>query len=620
MKKILLGALLILILLLVSCAPDKEAVAGEAVKFDISKVQTGKDVQTVSTPYFVYVKGRLAFSEDSRCNDDNSNYIFSWSKCHSFKRHFDPITGTSILSDSYYAGAYRPIPAYVEVSLGFSNQLGKKCPKNGAFTSLDGDLNIGILPCSTLEKSKSPDLLKFKVQLYYNVTINAKEIAEIRSIMLKGDIDAVYKVDSSPVLWTVQQKDYKDDYVYATFEFNRKLSRQKEQGEIIDLGVLSFLDQLPPAIVESAKVTLDTWQAFIEYHSKLRNSLADQPDGMKLYKKMFVQKPEHKCSLCYTVSFLRSGGGSGGGEGGAQFLKLHPIENAIFDVDIPLGHEFGHSIHASLAPTSFNIESSGDGSLFGSSYQDKQGKEYSSSHNRQQVQDMHIAFLEGVPEALTRYLIDGCTSEWLNDKQQPPPKNSWLGEIDPSCDDKEYCSYHQFRFQMSKRGIAEGSKGWNDRLTILQDLKFDPNILSNNEQRFTYFLCDLLTTSSDISHAYSGKRIGRKYVSDHVAFIGRIMDTGIKENYLDYIKEYKNDVVPKSFSLSLRQVLGALDSFLPAGTILPDIGDPAYTEAQLSIASKLSPQSFGMYLVNKKLLTKDQLNNVLRANFMEEVN
>ncbi|EMN59144.1 hypothetical protein LEP1GSC090_1830 [Leptospira borgpetersenii serovar Javanica str. MK146] len=55
------------------------------------------------------------------------------------------------------------------------------------------------------------------------------------------------------------------------------------------------------------------------------------------------------------------------------------------------------------------------------------------------------------------------------------------------------------------------------------------------------------------------------------------------------------------------------------GSPLPQNGSPGFTDAYLSIKSPFSPQSLGWRLVQKGLISKDEVNNLYRAVGMDQL-
>ncbi|EMJ81477.1 hypothetical protein LEP1GSC016_3642 [Leptospira borgpetersenii serovar Hardjo-bovis str. Sponselee] len=81
---------------------------------------------------------------------------------------------------------------------------------------------------------------------------------------------------------------------------------------------------------------------------------------------------------------------------------------------------------------------------------------------------------------------------------------------------------------------------------------------------------------------------------------------------------YGDVVHPKNSRVSLKDLLVTLGE-MHDGSPLPQNGSPGFTDAYLSIKSPFSPQSLGWRLVQKGLISKDEVNNLYRAVGMEQL-
>ncbi|HEX5035901.1 MAG TPA: hypothetical protein VFX30_01940, partial [bacterium] len=86
-------------------------------------------------------------------------------------------------------------------------------------------------------------------------------------------------------------------------------------------------------------------------------------------------------------------------------------------------------------------------------------------------------------------------------------------------------------------------------------------------------------------------------------------------------RHYESDVAPKGFQIGFSQLLEAVDDFCPAceGETLPAYGEPGYLDFWHSAHGPFSLQAIGLSLVDRGWMTESDLNNVLRANFSEEI-
>src|SRR5688572_17758675 len=58
-------------------------------------------------------QGRLVLPDPYDCTGGTTSVAMPWSRCHTFKRHFNPTTGAPITSSSYVPSAVRPLTARV---------------------------------------------------------------------------------------------------------------------------------------------------------------------------------------------------------------------------------------------------------------------------------------------------------------------------------------------------------------------------------------------------------------------------------------------------------------------------------------------------------------------------
>jgi len=559
------------------------------------------------------VQGRISFPSHGSCNFQELTET-SWADCYAFKNRFDPATGQPILSNVDTLNALRGLAATAEISFAYSQHPEWICPKVIFQTNMDGTFtapppqSCGNIP---------PDLVSLRVQLIYNMKGVADEIlGQIRGVWPKAQIIPIYQAKFGPTVYT-----YDQEYLYGTFNANIPFGLGQINSNVLKLGNITLpFAGAPNSSVSWLDYSLESWQDVVRLHERLRDTLVNA--GMTDdYKKMFITKPATNCTQCYTIDFAASYG-SYGKQG---MMTLHnPEANLVWSHDglvSPYGHEFGHSIHESLAPASFF----GNNQFAGGNI-DSQNQSTVYLHNNAQFEDMQEAFLEGIASALGQHLVDQSKGDWTNklvNNYLPPyinDFNSW--DIDSSCDLSAQCNYHRFRWHMTKRGITEGSSAWNARLNALKTFAAVPGTTnadfstSNQEARFTLFARDLLASNADIGHN-GGIRAGFGFIDDYLYTIGKILDG---QSYTTTYQQYQQDVQPKNFQVSFVQLLKAMQNFCPNCGSLPPIGDFSYPYQNLSIHAQASPQSLGLYMVQQGWLTQDQLNNVLRANYMQEIN
>jgi hypothetical protein len=260
----------------------------------------------------------------------------------------------------------------------------------------------------------------------------------------------------------------------------------------------------------------------VDLHSRLQAALAaDGHDA--LYRSMFVDDPATACVSCYTLYFASFGPGAGG-RGTLVMAWPDPVDSLpTYEALTSIGfaaHEFGHSMHAAIAPTSMIEE---DFSALMS--QDSSGASVYArlpvNGTIVQAQELGTAFVEGFGMAMGRYFMADCA---IPDRAwgEPDPRASMLNpENYRACDPYDaFCPYRLFRFQMTRRGIAEGSAAWKRRLAHLSQLADEAAmagaiaVTANNEVKIANLFCDLLDNDADVSYA-AGQIGGRTYVPDY---------------------------------------------------------------------------------------------------------
>src|SRR5262249_13360129 len=126
------------------------------------------------------------------------------------------------------------------------------------------------------------------------------------------------------------------------------------------------------------------------------------------------------------------------------------------------------------------------------------------------------------------------------------------------------CPYGAFRFQMLKRGIAEGSATWNTRLGELTTLAQNASslggnfVISNNEVKFRNFFCDLLVPPS-VSWA-KGMVGGKSYVADYMWLAAEILD-GRQPTVT--VSTYPSDPTGQNAKISMAALFSTLNSYIP---------------------------------------------------------
>jgi hypothetical protein len=141
-------------------------------------------------------------------------------------------------------------------------------------------------------------------------------------------------------------------------------------------------------------------------------------------------------------------------------------------------------------------------------------------------------------------------------------------------------------------------------------------VTSNSESRFGEFGCDLLDTDTDVSHA-AGRVASRAYLSNFTYQVAQYLD-GSTEAVLT--SRYDDaDAAPEDVAITLPQLLDAMANFCGVGgCVVPSSYGADYNSQRLKAAGgTLSPQAMGLYLERRGLLSRPQLINLLKTNFME---
>jgi len=398
----------------------------------------------------------------------------------------------------------------------------------------------------------------------------------------------------------------------------------------VDIGNQIFFDGAASYYYGSLRGIMGAWQTMVNLHARLQAALAvDGHDA--LYRHIFVTNPATACTACYSVYF-DTGGAGFGWYGGIDMPGPDPTDsmwNYLSNVSIGLpGHEFGHSMHAGIAPASWAV---GEDPTWVITEDSSGATTYARlpfNNGLVQMQEMGVALLEGFGDAMGNYFLNGChvaDRAWGD----PDPHHVWMNPANyASCDSSDFfCPYRAFRFQMTQRGIAEGSPTWNARLASLSDLADQAAaagavvVTSDNEVKVSNFFCDLLDADSDVSYA-AGQVAGKTYLPDYAWHAAERID-GRAPPLL--FATYTMDPPPETVTLTLGQLLDAMQGFV-TGPIHPGLPNPivdgansGYDETRMSYWGGYSAQALAHYLAGAGYATRTDLNGILRANYMEEI-
>jgi hypothetical protein len=250
--------------------------------------------------------------------------------------------------------------------------------------------------------------------------------------------------------------------------------------------------------------------------------------------------------------------------------------------------------------------------------------------------------VEGFGDAMARFLLlDGCngnspTGNALGNSDEL--MNMWSLSSYAGCDPNpgSNCPTHNFRRQMSARGIAEGSAEWTRRANALNALASAAAaggmkwVLSNNELKAAQFYCRLLAQSPDYT-SMVGQVRGLNYVNDYLYLVSEILDG---RNPTPTWRQYASDVTFARPHVTLPQLMHAMSAICSTCSNIPsplppplwslpaltDGGNAQYNAIRISINGWLSAQNLASILIANGNVTKTGMNNLLRASFMEELN
>ncbi|MDI7229944.1 DUF1554 domain-containing protein [Leptospira santarosai] len=564
----------------------------------------------------ITLKGKIGFLEDEQCHHSNSPFTIPWKQCHEFKRHFDPVTGAAISSDVAAPESFRPVPGQVHLNFFNSSQTNPAgCYISNLQSDLDGNVSGQIDNC--LKSNPAPDSVRITLVLDYktNLAYNGS-IGTIRSVWEKTRITALNYLpyDQSKFFKTLFVEPNSDQaMVEPYFEVLLPLSSYWNAAtKTYELGTVNLLSSVPKNMASSMRGTLSNWQGTLEFHNRLKNESLD-----KIQFDMFLNDSARNCVRCYTINFVGTQGTSA--NTGNLILTAPNANNlpTIYPVDRPLGHEFGHTVTFSAAPWLIPPPVHWAGQFRNSSNQN-----YARVDHGSEYQDMKTALFEGIVNPIGRYLISGNQGNWQSDQYYlGTDQKGW--QLNPIVDQPN-SDYQRFRYEMWARGIAENSPEWTSRWQGISNVGnsfADYFTNSNNEFRYDGFVHYLLQTAPYHIDSYFATGVIAPYMYqveyryDQMKLLGEILD-GRPANF-KWVS-YGDVVHPKNSRVSLKDLLVTLGE-MHNGSPLPQDGSPGFTDAYLSIKSPFSPQSLGWRLVQKGLISKDEVNNLYRAVGMDQL-
>jgi hypothetical protein len=610
------------------------------------------------------VTGSVAVNEPASCDgggnsgDLTTNQDLSWAACHALKEHVDA-NGKQITANAFVSPAFTPVPATIRVQLScyYANGVSDFPPKiYEAQTSSSGAFTVAVPEFACAAPAAQGVGVIVSAALVHDIddkrghrigTVRAlwdQDLAKtVYNSILSSTEPPLFMTDASMNPTTVATPGGHNWVIPRLVLSSNPLSFPVPTT--VALGPQNFFASAAPTFYDYVRGMLQAFHTAVGLHRKLQTLLPPAT-----YAQMFLQpaldNPSYDaaavCDHCYT---LLLGAPSGTDSGGYRsFTMSEPqvfsgAEASIFygtmvSWGLP-GHEFGHTLAATLASNTFPIQDNTmQVTLSPQGVEDGSHRPFAFGSTIQQ-QEMGQAMVEGIADAMGSFFLSDCNLSSLQNRMLGdlnPLDNMWDPQNFTWCDTLgEGCPYGAFRFQMQQRNIAENSDVWNQRLSRLTSLAQQASSLgenmvtSNNEIKYRNLFCDLLVRPN-VSFA-AGLVGGKSYVADYTWQAAEILDGRTPPAV---IKSYAADPTTPTTTIGMATLFAALDAFVPAPGGLPlplwipgtitDGANQAYNGARLSVNGALSPQAFGLYLVNHGSLSKAQLNNLLRLNLMDEVN
>ncbi|HET6151214.1 MAG TPA: hypothetical protein VFH68_26995 [Polyangia bacterium] len=593
------------------------------------------------------IKGRLLIPDAYDCTGGTTSVAMRWSDCHAFKHHLNPTTGAAITSNRFVAGAVRPLAARVDVV--YQPTPGSTICFGDAQTDENGFFSAPIANCAQGQQS----FVSLTVQLSYaiqNPISPGTGLGTVRAVWAKENIPQTYLND--PVYSTTDVNGTVSNFIIPAFAPTRTFRSAPAANGVVDLGNQTIDGQdFGPQFSAFTRGALAAWQNVIALHLRLRGLLRQSgADPFGNYARILPTVPAYACTNCYSLLFDLPGQFGGGSGGGGAMVTAAPKSDttegevmALSSAGV-LAHELGHSINDSLAPSSMYFDD-----YFHAGATNPDGSSYGVSHspflavagNVPQLQESGQAMVEGFGDAMARFLLlDGCNGNnpQFNDLGSPDPlTNMWRPAqylwCDPNRDSG--CPTHNLRRQLTARGISEGSAEWTRRTSALNTLAAAAAaggmrwVLSNNELRAEQFYCRLLAQSPDYA-SMAGQVRGLNYIDDYSFLVSEILDG---RNPTPLWRRYASDVTSARPRVTLLQLLQAMSAVcsdcnqipsplpeplwrLPA---LTDGANGQYNALRISTHGRLSAQNLAGIVIANGLATRSQMNNLLRATFMEEL-
>ncbi|MEQ8277141.1 MAG: hypothetical protein RMA76_31030 [Deltaproteobacteria bacterium] len=577
--------------------------------------------------YEVQIVGRLAFPDDTGCVSPVWSQSVGWKECHAFKRRFSAATGALVTTDTATVGSLRPLPGRLSLTYYEILPTSKRRCGGGTFVvDRDGVFDIRLpRSCGRDKRVLVEGRVALEAPAWHPSARSPIEPGWIRAAWTSTH--AADLLGSEPEHRLVPAFEH-DGVPYATPTFVFRwvgLEPVKDaQGRaFLNVGTQVFTAGSAHDRFGYMRQVLNGYTNVVALFDRLEANTRDMPD---LFEKMLPKSELYRGQPTYLIAFNTQWASAGGG-----WMSLFRPDKAVFstrgigpalrhlsDTDT-LAHEFGHSIHGSLAPGSrlYHYE-------FGNAMMRADGTSYDWGHYAGQYAELGVEYTEGVANGLGQYLLNAC-SDWRGWAARPlggaVPFRGNLWSADASCDASDGCGFHHVRFHLRKRGVTEDSRAtsdWTKRvgrlaaLTATADRWGQGVVTSNDEFRWGELTCDLLDANADIAHA----RItdNATYLSNFVEHVGEIFDG----NDPTATSERFGVVGAEDVQITLTDLIGTMRDFCAACSTLPGPYGADYNRLRLSATkSPIGPHAFLKKLVADGKMTRAQASNLLQSNLME---
>ncbi|MGK5089144.1 hypothetical protein WDW86_16455 [Bdellovibrionota bacterium FG-2] len=668
----------------------------------------------------ITIKGRLAFEENWGCDSSVPGQFVSGQECHQYKHRFygaGPNLGKPVTEDLMPEEIYdsvtgelypllRPFSAQVKISLfkGTKPDLQLCDVSKVVQTDSEGNFEVDLQACGAGQKV----IVSLEAKLVYQLkgfdktgaivagwpqNEGGEEVKKTNSLDLLVTKIMAWDINAQPQFFLGQVPTYEDatgkKSQTPTFNFFTAF----DEAPSVDLGTLVFLGSQTAQdfYFNYVRQVVSGFQNVVELHRRLRAEFMKSLVPDQYVKAMFLWDKNLNVSKSLDVIFSDTGfyfvnvdaTWAFGGLGGISFFGPYAEKLGDDPMDLfwliggtqTIAHEFGHSVHAAFASSSFTYDYSFANNYrrpnplpkdyaqpaefktlddFKAAIKDDPEKYphpiYDIGHDYGQYQELGTAFVEGFASSLGQYILNRC-AHW-DDSSRPSGgpvggslvqyDDSFLGAVfnsTSSCDKKDGCSNHFFRYQMLKRGVVEDSKEWIRRRDQLQTLikriyamgETAVRVTANNEARWSQLGCDLLDSVPGNKATFLN--IKSQYIADSTYIAAEIMDGTVKDvdSFIaGYKKTWADTGYEENLSLDLIPFLRGMANFVkskpgaefdppgtPAAVEMPNTGHK-YNVLRLSTnSSPLSPLSLGKYFVGKGLLSQPQWASLLRSNFID---